>query len=317
MMIAAAILLVSLSVLLLVSWHSSSIRRAPFPAPEASWRCWEDILSHPKPITIRTYSTGMMKTSLSAIMNLKHERARGIEDESVEFPVVASIVEHREFGAYLIDAGLDSSYVHDPHGRMRGLLVAAVLGRGHQEPNTHIAAILRREGVEVRGIWLTHLHFDHIAGIWDLPKDITCVVGKGERYVNFAFFMRGDYLAGIDELHELDFAGGVDLPPLGKGIDVLGDGSLWAISSGGHSKGHVMYFLNGVDDKVLVTGDACNTRRQFELGIGPGYFSSDLERAQDVVDRMRSFKALHPDVRLVFGHDLPEPARSPEDAHEC
>ena len=43
---------------------------------------------------------------------------------------------------------------------------------------------------------------------------------------------------------------------------------------------------------------------QFDRGIGPGYFSSDLEEAQDVLDRIIRFKEQHPEVKLVFGHDL-------------
>ena len=175
---------------------------------------------------------------------------------------------------------------------------------GSQEPDTHIAAILNRENIQIQGVFLTHLHPDHTAGILDLPKDVPYVVGKDELYINFRFFMHGDHLAGIDELHEIDFATGVDLPPLGRSVDVFGDGSLWAISSSGHSKGHVLYFINGMEDKVLVTGDACNTQYQFDSGIGPGTYSSDLEQAQDALERIKAFKERYPKVRLVFGHDL-------------
>ncbi|WP_428268559.1 MBL fold metallo-hydrolase [Haliangium sp.] len=304
MLFTAAAVLTSLLVLVVIGWRSSLIRRIPFSAPEASHHNWEGILRDPKPITIRAHSTGMMKTPLSAIVNLKHEKARDIEDELVEYPVVASVVEHQQRGAYLIDAGLDASYAHDPYGSMRGVLVESMSGVATQQPDTHIAAILDREQIAIRGVWLTHLHPDHVAGVLDLPKDIDYFAGKGERYVNFAFLVRGDHLEGIEGLYEMDFDAGVALPPLGNGIDVFGDGSLWAISSSGHSDGHVMYFVNGIEAKVLVTGDACNTQFQFDIGIGPGYYSSDLEKAQDVLDRIRAFKERYPEVELVFGHDL-------------
>jgi glyoxylase-like metal-dependent hydrolase (beta-lactamase superfamily II) len=144
---------------------------------------------------------------------------------------------------------------------------------------------------------------DHTAGIVDLPKDIPYVAGKNERYVNFRFFMHGDHLAGIDELQEIDFAEGIDLPPLGKAIDVFGDGSFWAISSSGHSAGHVIFLINGIDEQVLFTGDACNDHYQFETGIGPGTYSSDLEGGQEVLERIILFKERYPDVKLVYGHD--------------
>ena len=279
------------------------IRRVPYPAPEPAYHSWENILSHPQPITIRTYSTGMMTTLLSVIMNLEHSQAQDIKDELVQYPVNVSIIQHQEFGTYLIDAGLDASYVDNPLGFMKGIMTKN-LGRATQDPNTDIATILDREKVQIRGVFLTHLHFDHTAGILDLPKDIPYFVSKDEPYANFRFFYHGDHLAGVDEIYDLDLAEGIELSPLGKSVDVFGDGSLWAISARGHSKGQIMYFVNGIEGQILVTGDACNTRYQFDTGVGPGGFSSDLEQAQETLDRIIAFKEQYPEVKLVYGHDL-------------
>ena len=302
--LTVTILLTPIFVLLAITWRSSLIERLPFQAPTASYQNWDDILANPQAITINTYSTGMMQTPLSAIMNLDHELAQDIEDEEIAFPVNVYVIDHQAFGTYLIDAGLDASYVDNPYGTLEGVMVESKSGRGSQQPGTDIAAILQRENVKIQGVWLTHLHPDHTPGILDLPKDIPYVVGKGERYINFKFFLHGGHLDGLDALYEIDFASGIDLPPLGKSIDVLGDGSLWAIAASGHSDGHVMYFINGIEDKVLVTGDACNTAHQFDSGIGPGYYSNDLEQAQETLDRIIAFKAAYPKVELVFGHDL-------------
>ncbi len=303
-LLAITATLIATALFTFVVWQPSMIRRVTYPATEPAYHSWEEILSNPQPITIRTYSTGVMQTTLSAIMNLEHEEAQDIEDASIEIPVNVGIIQHQEFGAYLIDAGLDKSYVHSQHGTIRGLMVESYLGKGSQEPNTHIAAILDQEGIRLEGVFLTHLHQDHTAGIVDLPKDIPYVAGKNERYVNYRFFMQSDHLAGIDELQEIDFAEGIDLPPLGKAIDLFGDGSLWAISSSGHSAGHVILLINGIDEQVLFTGDACNDHYQFETGIGPGYYSSDLEGGQEVLERIILFKERYPEVKLVYGHDL-------------
>jgi len=245
-----------------------------------------------------------METTLSGIMNLEHEQAQDIQDKAIKIPVNVGIIQHQEFGAHLIDAGLDKSYVYNRHGTIRGLMVEGYLGKGSQEPNTHIAATLNQESIQLEGVFLTHLHQDHTAGIVDLPKDIPYVAGKHEPYVNYRFFMQSDHLAGIDALYEIDFAEGIDLPPLGKAVDIFGDGSLWAISSSGHSPGHVVFLINGIDEQVLYTGDACNDHYQFETGIGPGFYSSDLEGGQEVLGRIILFKERYPLVKLVYGHDL-------------
>ena len=103
------------------------------------------------------------------------------------------VIQHDEFGAHLIDAGLDAAYVNNPHGNIKGLIVDSFLAKGSQEPGQHIAAILDRENIQIQTVWLTHLHPDHTAGIVDLPKDIPYVAGKGERYVNFRFIIQTEH----------------------------------------------------------------------------------------------------------------------------
>ena len=307
--VLAASVLVTLLLLvsLIIVWPSISLPRRPFSAPEASYHSWDDILSHPQPITIRTYSTGMMTTLLSGIMNLEHSQAQDIKDELVQYPVNVNLIQHQELGSYLIDAGLDASYVHNPLGSMKGIMVKGRLGRATQDPNTDIATILDREKVRIEGVFLTHMHFDHTAGILDLPKAIPYFVSKDEPYANFRFFFHGDHLAGVEEIYDIDLAAGIELPPFGKSVDVFGDGSLWAIPSSGHSKGHMMYFVNGIEDQILVTADACNTQYQFDTGIGPGgTYSSNVEQAQDTLERIIAFKERYPQVNLVYGHDLSE-----------
>ena len=67
-----------------------------------------------------------------------------------------------------------------------------------------------------------------------------------------------------------------------------------------------MYFINGIEGQILMTGDACNTQFQFDTGIGPGSFSSNIEQAQVALDRIKVFIERYPQVRLVYGHDLLE-----------
>lgn len=302
-MLASAFVMILIFAFVFFVFHSSVIPRRPFLAPEVSYNNWDDILSHPQKITIQTYSTGIMQTSLSGIVNLKHERAKDIENRSVEIPVIVGVVRHQKYGSYLMDAGLDSSYTHNPYGTIRGIMVKRFLGKGKQEPNTDIASILKNENIQIKGVFLTHLHIDHTAGIMDLPKSIFYAVGKDEVYTNFRIFMQSDHLNGLEYLYEIDFSTGIDLPPFGKSVDLFGDGSLWAISSSGHSKGHVLYFVNGVEEKVLLTGDACNNQYQFDKEIGPGSFSHNVDQAQKILDSIIIFKKRYPEVKLVFGHE--------------
>jgi glyoxylase-like metal-dependent hydrolase (beta-lactamase superfamily II) len=294
------ILLLSLVFIFSPSW----IRRVPFSAPDASYHSWDEILQNPQPITVEVYNTGTNQTTLSGLMNMDHERAANIPDENIDIPILVFVIHHQDLGAYLIDAGFDKSWVHSPYGTVRGVLVPQKMAQGWQEPGMDTASIIEQQNIALQGVFLTHLHMDHTGGIVDLPKDIPYVLGKGEPYFNFRFLIQGDHLKGIDQLYELDFSTGIDLPPLGRGIDVFGDGSFWAIDASGHSKALVIYMVNGVERQVLLTGDACNIELQFDVGVGPGSFSADMEKGQDTLDRIILFAEQYPEVELIFGHDL-------------
>ena len=303
LIVIAGIILLS-GVISLVIVEPSFIKRVPFSVPPASYQNWDEILQNPQSITLDTYSTGINETSISGIVNLEHENAQGLEDEVIGIPVLVGVIQHDTFGAHLIDAGLDASYAEHPHGNIKGLIVDSFLANGTQQPGQNIAAILERENIKVKGVWLTHLHPDHTAGIVDLPKDIPYVAGKGERYVNFRFIIQTEHLAGVEQLYEIDLSDGIDLPPFGKGVDLFGDGSFWAIDSSGHSAGHILFFINGAEEQILYTGDAINIALQYEKSIGSGTYSSDLGKSQEVVEQIIAFKEMNPDVTLMFGHDL-------------
>ena len=89
------------SLLGLVVFQSSLINRLKFQVPETSFQSWSEILSYPSPIKIQVYSTGRMQTELSAIMNLKHENAVGMQDTIMEVPVIVCIIHHPDYGQRL------------------------------------------------------------------------------------------------------------------------------------------------------------------------------------------------------------------------
>ena len=150
-LLGIALLIMLSGVFGFVVMQPSIISKQPFAAPEAAYNNWEEILSHPQPITIRTYAAGVNRTKLSGIMNLEHERAEGIEDKLVDIPINAGVVQHEQHGVYLIDAGLDASYEHNPYGTNKGMMVERYLAKGSLEPNTHIAAVLEKENIQLQG----------------------------------------------------------------------------------------------------------------------------------------------------------------------
>src|SRR5690606_28802478 len=87
-----------------------------------------------------------------------------------------------------------------------------------------------------RGVLLTHLHLDHVLGLPDLPEGTPVYVGPGEAtdrsFMNALSRGTTDFfLAGAGTLRVFDAT------PEEPAIDLLGDGSIWAIHAPGHTAG--------------------------------------------------------------------------------
>lgn len=156
----------------------------------------------------------------------------------------------------------------------------------------------------LRGVFFTHLHLDHTAGVPGLPHDVPYVAGRGSLDDAYESGMMAhiDHLRGVSQLEEIDFSAARELAPLGKAVDLLGDGSLWAIHTPGHSRGHVSYLVNATSGPVLLIGDASHTRWGFEHGVAPGKVT-DAAASRASLERIAAFARAYPRVKLVFGHE--------------
>jgi glyoxylase-like metal-dependent hydrolase (beta-lactamase superfamily II) len=113
----------------------------------------------------------------------------------------------------------------------------------------------------------------------------------------------GSHFAGKPGLRTLDYTGIEPMPPLGPAIDLLGDGSLWAISTPGHTPDHSSYLVNS-EPPTLLVGDASHFAWAFEHDIAPrAWTSADGARAVESLAGLRRFAARYPRVRIVFGHE--------------
>ena len=64
--------------------------------------------------------------------------------------------------------------------------------------------------------------------------------------------------------------------------------------------------LDAVSAPVLLVGGASHTAFAFSHGIGPnGPTEADERIGQRSLERLRTFVARHPGVRVVYGHEAP------------
>ena len=174
------------------------------------------------------------------------------------------------------------------------------------EVRTTTAEWLAEQDVALAGVFLTHLHLDHVMGLPDVPADTPLYVGPGEPDAEqvLNLFTRGTIdrmLAASGPLNEWPFAGDPDTRFAGV-VDVFGDGSVWAIHVPGHSPGSTAYLARTPDGPRLYVGDASHTRWGWENGVEPGTFSLDQPRSAESLADLRALAREYPSIEVHLGH---------------
>lgn len=262
----------------------------------------------PGPIQVETVVGADWKVPLSGMLNLDHPKAKAahLEDRDEPIQIMFHVLRHPTRGTFLVDTGVEHALFDDPdEAAIRGLArrVAEVDAmKRHVDTKTWLA----REHAPVAGVFLTHLHIDHIAGMRDLPANTPVFVGPGEgheRHLENVFVgaITDRALAGKPPLSVWRLS----LDPEGdfEGMaDVFGDQTLWALHVPGHTAGSMAFVARTPSGPVLLTGDACHTRWGWDHGVEPGTFSDDPKRSAISLARLRRFAAKHPTLDVRVGH---------------
>lgn len=264
----------------------------------------KNYLSSPSEITVKQIHSGDLQVPLSNPLNLKHPSSVGLKDENITIPVFAYLIHHEKYGYFLIDSGCEASYVNKPYGTIKGLILPFVMVKTTLKSENSIDIQISKEINDLKGVFFTHMHFDHTSGLKALPDKLMYIADKRDKFINIKWLLESDHFSKSDIVYALDFNSDLSQElPLGKAIDIFGDQSLWAVSTPGHSKGHISFLVNTKEQPVLITGDAVNLKRSLELGVGPGSSSDDIDLAQKTFETISDFIKKNPDVKVFLGHD--------------
>lgn len=265
---------------------------------EGGKKSWDEVFQNPRDVTTVSFQTGTVKINRRGTLNSDHPLAGNIHEEELEVPILAHWVHHEDRGDFLLDTGLDASYITDPHGGLKGSSVDEFkLGEAE-----NIAHHIQENHVKLNTIFLSHLHADHAAGARELPKNIPRVIGKGE-YHGYHPEISGDFLQG-GELYEIDFSRARDMYPLGPSADLLGDGSLWAIWTPGHTPGHMSFLVNGLEGPILLAMDAAFVHENLKKNVAPSDYTWDVEKAQETLEKITAFLNKYTQVQACPGHEV-------------
>jgi N-acyl homoserine lactone hydrolase len=266
------------------------------------------LVAIPGPLTVETVVAAQWEVERGGLIDLDHPRAKaaGLVDGPEPIEIYFHAVRHPTRGLFLVDAGVERAMLRDPEHALFHGLVGRVMHVDKLRVTADTATWLERQGEPLAGVFLTHMHLDHIAGMTDVPASTPVFTGPGEATWRgalnlFTQSITDRALAGKGPIRELAFerdeSGAFD-----GVLDVFGDGSFWALWVPGHTPGSTAYLARTPRGPVLFTGDACHTAWGWEHDVEPGGFTRDRAENARTLAQLRAFVAKHPEVDVRLGH---------------
>jgi len=268
----------------------------------------EAVIDQPGPLSVETVVGADWQVPRSGLINLDDPRAvaAGLKDGPEPIQIYAHAIRHPTRGLFLVDTGVEQALLNDrEHAALRGVLAQAAhidLLKVH----TTTGAWLTAHALVPSGVFLTHLHLDHVMGLPDVPSDVPVYLGPGETNE------RG--LMNVLTQPIIDRALGDRRPTrtwhfepdpshrFAGVLDVFGDGTLWALYVPGHTAGSTAFVARTPKGPVLLTGDACHTAWGWAHGVEPGTFSDDRALSAKSLGNLRDLVRRHPSIDVRLGH---------------
>lgn len=267
----------------------------------------EALIDRPGPVEVETVVGADWAVTRAGLINLDAPAAKAahLTDGDEPIQIFVHVLRHPTRGTFLVDTGVTRQLVEDPSHAGVGWVVRKAMHVEKMRLGTDTAALLGREP-PLAGVLLTHLHLDHVSGMRDVPRGTPIYSGPREtRDREFLYlFSRGtidNQLEGQDDIQEWRF----EADPSGRFagvVDILGDGTIFAILVPGHTGGSTAYLVRTPKGPVLLTGDTCHTRWGWDHGVEPGLFSGDRPQNAISLSNLRALVARHPGIDVRLGH---------------
>ena len=224
---------------------------------------------------------------------------------SLQLPVPFGLLERPGHAPVLIDAG----WPERAPGERLALKIYRAFLRPRVDPAKSPAAILANR--IPAALLLTHLHADHLGParyLQNVPIHAPALaLGQARSHPWRA--LRHGIMTELLPQSVIDLAGDTRVPfNLGRGKDILGDGSVFSVPLPGHAEGHTGLLFPIFDPPVLYAADVqwvWSAIAENRPPRGPARAVYDNEdAAMESLARVRAFAALG--GRVVLCHD-PDP----------
>jgi len=228
------------------------------------------------PIEFEKIRSATWSVPLSGLLNLEHPKAiaAGLKDKNEPIEIFTYVLKHPDYGVFLVDAGVSESFRSAENDDVSWLVNKAMNIDALKVEVSNRELLETLSGGSLAGVFLTHIHLDHIMGFGDLSKDIDVFLGPGDvEYRSLEHLAtRGStdrLLANVKQLQQWNYGES-------KTLDVFGDGSLFALHAPGHTAGLTVYLARTTQGSQLMMGDLTHTAWGWKNGVEPGSYSADM-----------------------------------------
>ncbi len=168
---------------------------------------------------------------------------------------------------------------------------------------------------EIDGIFVTHMHFDHVSALKDLStKNKTKIYVHAEEYKSamsdvppFGYipeqYNSKDLNWNILELKNIPYG------PFSRFKDFFDDGSLLIVELPGHTPGSIGLIINTIETRIFMVGDAVWTIDEVIENGSKSTLASYLvdenhPQTKKTVELLHDIWMANPGLRIVPAHDL-------------
>lgn len=259
-------------------------------------------------MTVDTINSADWAVPLAGMLDMKDPqvKAAGLHDCLEPIHIFMYVLHHPDRGYFLVDSGVSRAFLGHPQRYGVNALVDMELHTERIQLRQDTASIVRGLPTPVQGVFLTHLHVDHISGLPDIPANVPLYIGKNEigpkRFLNLFTLNLINTL--LDQHANLETW---PLPDDNNGgfhgiVDIFGDGSVWAIHVPGHTPGSTAYLVRTPNGPVLLTGDVSHTRWGWDHGVPPGAFTANIDANRESLLALKALVNRHPEIKIRLGH---------------
>ena len=229
--------------------------------------------------------------------------------KSLATGLAAFMVEHPR-GRLLIDAGVGRNVAK--HLKTTPLLMRAVASLTVKRPTVDALAARGLGPQDVRGVLLTHSHWDHVSGLEDLREVPVWITPEELAHARSddagGRLYRQLEAGGQFQLHELTFVDAA-YGPFTASHDFFGDGSVVAVPMPGHTPGSIAVFVTLPDGRrFLVIGDTSWTREGVDWPAEKPWLTRrmvdhDAAAVRDQLILLHQLQRANPNLVIVPAHD--------------